>query len=76
MTINSVLVLFFDFEWKNFPKIGTSPMKGILLKVSVSRLSSRPPIAKLWPSPNSTSVFTFRTETPGTVNPWMVIPLA
>ena len=37
--------------WKSLPSSGMSPRPGILLKVSIVRLSSRPAMAKLWPSP-------------------------
>ena len=36
-----------QLNWKNLPRIGMSPRKGILSKVSVSRLSSKPPMTKL-----------------------------
>jgi len=56
-------------DWKNFPRIGMSPRKGIFWKASCSVLSSRPPMTKLWPSASSISVFTFRVVIAGTSNP-------
>ena len=47
MTISSVLFLVRCMDWKNLPRIGMSPRKGIFWKVSVSSLSSRPPMTKL-----------------------------
>ena len=44
-------------------------MNGIFWKVSVSRLSSSPPMAKLCPSLSSTSVFTLRMSMEGIWNP-------
>ena len=43
-----------------------SPRKGIFSKLSVSRLSSKPPITKLCPSASSTSVLTRRIVRAGT----------
>ena len=60
ITMSSVLFLVTEIDWKNLPRIGTSPMNGIFGKFLVSRLSSSPPMAKLCPSPSSTSVFTLR----------------
>ena len=47
MTISSVLVLVLCIDWKNLPRIGMSPRNGIFWKVSVSLLSSSPPMTKL-----------------------------
>ena len=47
ITISSVFALFLWIDWKNLPRTGMSPRKGILLKVSDSVLSSRPPMMKL-----------------------------
>src|ERR1035437_1125464 len=42
ITISSVFALLFCIDWKNLPRIGISPRKGIFEKVSDSVLSSRP----------------------------------
>ena len=47
ITMSSVLALVFCIDWKNLPKIGMSPRKGIFMKVSDSVLSSSPPMTKL-----------------------------
>ena len=44
---------------KSFPSSGIFARPGILLRLSVTRLSRRPTITRLWPFSSSTSVCTF-----------------
>jgi len=67
ITISSVTEWFRFLERKSCPKMGISPMPGILLSESVMRLSSSPEMAKLCPSFNSISVSALRVEMAGTV---------
>ena len=47
-----------------------SPRPGILLQVSVTRLSSSPAMAKLCPLSSSISVCTRRVDSAGMLKPW------
>ena len=75
-TISSVFSLFTDRERKSLPMMGMSPKPISFSAVSVSRLSIRPLIAKLWPGCNSMLVCTLRMVSAGTLNPEMFTPLA
>ena len=75
VTMSSVFDLVLLIDWKNLPSTGMSPRNGSFWNVSVSRLSSSPPIAKLCPLSSSISVLTRLTAIAGTWNPDMVTAL-
>src|SRR5216684_6336631 len=75
-TINSDLLFCAFLLRKKVPRIGISPRPGILLLMSVTRLSISPAITKLCPSCNSNSVSALRVLRAGTVNPEIVSALA
>src|SRR5579864_2754990 len=75
-TINSVLLFCRFLLLNKLPRIGMSPIPGILLAIWVRRLSMRPAITKLCPSCSSNSVSARRVLIAGTLKPEIVSPLA
>src|SRR6266478_9513487 len=76
ITTSSVLFRSTSLLLNRFPKIGRLDKPGMRDIVSVRRLSMRPPITKLWPSPSSILVSILRVERAGMVNPLNEIPCA
>src|SRR3984893_3714665 len=69
MTINSVLLRSTSLVLKRLPRIGRLDKPGMREMVSVNRLSIKPPITKLCPSPSSMLVSILREDNAGIVNP-------
>ena len=76
MTTSSVWFFWCALLLKSRPRIGMSPMPGILLIVLVSVLFIRPAMANVCPSRSSTSVSVRRVDSAGTRKPSMTTALA
>ncbi len=76
MITSSVSSFWKALERNRAPRIGMSPMPGMVPMLVPKVLRMRPPMAKLWPLASSTTVSAERVVRPGMFTPFMSMPLA